>query len=94
MKNIIAIILITVSLNCFAQTPASPAQDSVVKLIREKMLINSALIDSTMKRVGEAMSKIKATTTVKDYELYYEAFEFFRQTMISVWLEENRKKKK
>lgn len=106
MKNTIAIILILISVNCFAQTNGTngniskpSAQDSVKKvqqenqkLYQESFTINAALIDSAIKRI-EGFITMKDIKEQTDRYKYYESCNAFVNALFEMWLE-NRKKKK
>lgn len=92
---VIIIVISLISIPIFAQPPQKPdstaAQqqkkyiDSVNALIKEKLYINVAIIDSTYDRIASILSK-------KEYDQSEAAYQFFTQQLIYTWLEAYRKK--
>ena len=101
MRKLIIFFLICLafSFNSNAQAPKpvnqdsiyKARQDSLIKLIDEKMIVTSAMIDSTIKRIGDKLSGNQFNQTMGYYQ-------FFIIELKNYWLElnatEDKKKKK
>lgn len=91
MKKLLIIVLLIASTSINAQAKADSINkriaDSIDNLVLTKMVITYADFDSTMDR-------IKSILTVKEFEKWNGAYQFFMGQMVNYWLIKNGELKK
>jgi hypothetical protein len=93
MRNLILLLLITISLGAFGQKDSTITADSANKLL-SKATYSAELVAAAREIAMQEVRKNSASMTGKDYQIYESAFALFKGILEALWLYDYQQKTK